>query len=43
MNEKKEYKPAEIKVVSLDRDMLISSGGSLAEDGWDFFDFGSLS
>ena len=42
MNEKKEYKPAEIKVVMLDNDMLISSGGSLGEDDWDSFSFGSL-
>ena len=42
MNEKKEYKPAEIKVGMPDRDMLISSGGSLGEDDWDSFSFGSL-
>ena len=42
MNEKKEFKPAEIEVVSLDRDLLITSGGTLAEDGWDIFDFGDL-
>ena len=41
-NEKKIYEPAEIKVVSPDRDLLITSGGILAEDGWDSFDFGSL-
>ena len=42
MNEKKVYEGAEMKVVSLDRDLLITSGGTLAEDGWDSFDFGSL-
>ena len=42
MNAKKVYESAEIKIVSLDRDMLITSGGTLAEDGWDSFDFGSL-
>lgn len=42
MSEKKVYESAEIKIVSLDRDMLITSGGTLAEDGWDSFDFGSL-
>ena len=42
MSEKKVYESAEIKIVSLDRDMLITSGSTLAEDGWDSFDFGSL-
>lgn len=42
MSDKKVYESAEIKIVSLDRDMLITSGGTLAEDGWDSFDFGSL-
>ena len=42
MNEKKVYESAEIKIVLLDRDMLITSGGTLAEDGWDSFDFGSF-
>ena len=42
MSEKKVYESAEIKIVLLDRDMLITSGGTLAEDGWDSFDFGSL-
>ena len=41
-NEKKAFAPAEIKIVSLDRDMLITSAGTLAEDGWDSFEFGSL-
>ena len=42
MNEKKVYESAEIRIVLLDRDLLITSGGTLAEDGWDSFDFGSL-
>ena len=42
MNEKKVYEPAEIKIVSLDRDLLITSGGTLGEDNWATFDFGSL-
>ena len=40
--EKKVYETAEITVVSLDRDLLITSGGTLGEDRWDTFDFGSL-
>ena len=40
--EKKIYETAEIKIVSLERDMLITSAGTLAEDGWDSFEFGSL-
>lgn len=43
MNEKKVYESAEIKIVSLDRDLLITSGGTLGEGDWDAFDFGSLS
>lgn len=42
MNEKKVYEAAEIRVVLLDRDLLITSGGALAEDGWDSFDFSNL-
>ena len=42
MNEKKTYEPASITVVSLDRDLLITSSGTLGEDDWDSFDFGSL-
>ena len=42
MNEKKVYESAEIKIVSLDRDLLITSGGTLGENNWDTFDFGSL-
>ena len=42
MNEKKAYEAAEIKVVLLDRDLLITSANSLAEDGWDSFDFSNL-
>jgi len=40
--EKKIYETAEIKIVLLDRDLLIQSRGILAEDGWDTFDFGNL-
>ena len=42
MNEKRAYEPAEIKIVSLDRDLLITSGGTLGEKNWATFDFGSL-
>ena len=42
MNEKKVYESAEIKIVSLGRDLLITSGGTLGEGDWDAFDFGSL-
>ena len=42
MNQKKEYESAEIKIVLLDRDLLITSGGTLGENDWDEFDFGSL-
>ena len=42
MNEKKTYEPASITVVLLDRDLLITSGGTLGEDNWATFDFGSL-
>ena len=42
MNRKKEFEPAEVKIVLLDRDMLLNSAGTLAEDKWDSFDFGSL-
>ena len=42
-NEKKVYEPAEIKIVSLDRDMLeLSANDSLGENNWATFDFGSL-
>lgn len=40
--EKKIYEFAEITIVSLDRDLLITSGGSLGEGDWASFDFGSL-
>lgn len=40
--EKKIYESAGITIVSLDRDLLITSGGTLDEDDWDEFDFGSL-
>ncbi len=41
-NEKKTFESAEIKIVSLDRDMLLNSAGTLGEGEWDSFDFGSL-
>lgn len=41
-NEKKTFETAEIKIVLLDRDMLITSGGTLAEDGWAEFSWNSL-
>ncbi|MBO4283790.1 MAG: hypothetical protein J5958_04100 [Clostridia bacterium] len=41
-NEKKIYETAEIKIVRLDNDMLLTSGGSLGENDWDNFDFSSL-
>ena len=42
MNEKKVYESAEIRIVLLGRDLLITSGGTLGEGDWDEFDFGSL-
>ena len=41
-NEKKVYESAEIKIVSLDRDLLLTSAGSLGENGWAEFDFNDL-
>ena len=41
-NEKKTFETAEIKIVMLDRDMLITSGGTLAEDGWAEFGWNQL-
>ena len=40
--EKKIYESAEIKIVLLNRDMLITSGGSLGENEWDEFNFNQL-
>ena len=40
-SEKKNYEFAEIKVVKFDRDMLITSSGSL-EDEWPSIDFSQL-
>ncbi len=40
--QKKTFEPAEIKLVSLDRDLLLNSAGTLGEGDWDSFDFGSL-
>ena len=42
MKEKKTYEPAEITIVGLGYDLLLTSAGTLGEDGWDSFDFGSL-
>lgn len=42
MNRKKEFEPAEVKIVLLDRDMLLNSAGTLEEDKWESFDFGNL-
>ena len=36
-NEKKVFESPEIKIVLLDRDMLITSGGLLEEGAWDSF------
>ena len=41
-NEKKTFESAEIRIVSLDRDMLLNSAGTLGEDDWESVDFGSL-
>lgn len=41
-NEKKTFESAEIRIVSLDQDMLLNSAGTLGEDNWDSFDFGNL-
>ncbi len=43
MNRKKEFEPAEVKIVLLDRDMLLNSAGTLGENDWESFDFGDLS
>lgn len=40
--EKKTFESAEIRIISLDRDMLLNSAGILGEDDWDSFNFGSL-
>lgn len=42
MNEKKVYQPAEITVVLLDRDLLITSGGTLGENDWDEIGFNQI-
>ena len=41
-NEKKTFEAPEIKIVLLDRDLLITSAGTLAENGWASFDFNQL-
>ena len=40
--EKKVYESAEIRIVLLNRDLLITSGGSLGENEWDEFNFNQL-
>ena len=40
--QKRTFEPAEIKLVSLNRDLLLNSAGTLGEGDWDSFDFGSL-
>ncbi len=42
MNEKKVYESAEIRIVLLDRDLLITSGGTLGENEWQEFNFDQL-
>ena len=42
MNEKKVYESAEIRIVLLDRDLLITSGGTLGENEWQEFNFNQL-
>ena len=42
MNEKKNYESAEIRIVLLDHDLLITSGGALGEGDWDEFNFNQL-
>lgn len=42
MNEKKVYESAEIRIVLLGRDLLITSGGALGEGDWDEFNFNQL-
>ena len=43
MNEKKTYESAEIKIVLLGKDMLLTSAGSLGEGDWEGFSFSNLS
>ena len=40
--QKKVYESAEIKIVLLNRDLLITSGGSLGENEWDEFNYSNL-
>ena len=42
MNEKRVYESAEIRIVLLDRDLLITSGGTLGENEWQEFNFNQL-
>ena len=41
-NEKKVYESAEIKIVLLDKDLLLTSAGSLGENDWEGFGFDQL-
>ena len=41
-NEKKTFEEAKITIVSLDRDLLITSAGTLGADSWASFDFNQL-
>lgn len=38
-NEKKTFEEAKITIVSLDRDLLITSAGTLGENDWASFNF----
>jgi len=40
--QKRTFEPAEIRIVLLDRDNMLTASGTLAEEGWQSFDFGSL-
>ena len=42
MNEKKTFESAEIRIVLLDRDLLLNSAGTLGENDWQSFDFDKL-
>lgn len=42
MNEKKIYEPSEIRIVPLDRDLLLTASSELGENGWQEFNFDQL-
>lgn len=42
MNEKRIYEPSEIRIVPLDRDLLLTASSELGEDGWQEFNFTNL-